>query len=235
MSATAPQGEWDPHFFPPSATGDEGRSCGQKEKRGRKGILGWLGSKNWAPPEKWSKTSRGEGKNIRWAPGQTIFQYASVRASCQTTPLNSCSPTANKTVLFASGFWPQAVSTAPLPAAAGTYCCPLTPTGWLELARVAGGTPCAWDEPPLHTRLCTLAPAQQSGGCCAGTHSFALGASNEPPPKHGEPHMPPPTRQCREEWRRRSAPGGGIQRLPLRLPGRQQPCPVSNMQFAPWV
>lgn len=135
---------------------------GRGKDRGKGSWGGWK-SKNWAPPGKWSETGRGEGKNIRWAPGQTIFQYTSVRASCQTTPLNSSSPTANKTVLFASGFWPRAVSTAPLPAGTGAYSCPLMPMGQLELARGGWGhcrprgrgTPSVWDETPLHTPLCT--------------------------------------------------------------------------------
>lgn len=125
--------------------GTRGEAVDGGGKDGEKGSWGGWGSKNWALPEKWSETSRGERENIRWAPGQTIFRYASVRASCQTTPLNSCSPTATKTVLFASGFWPRAVSTALLPAGTGAYSRPLMPMGRPELARGGWGHP--WPPP----------------------------------------------------------------------------------------
>lgn len=83
---------------------------------------------------------------------------------------------------------------------------------------------CVGRAPPSHTPL-HLAPARQSGGCCAGTHSFALGASNEPSPKRGEPCMPPPSRQCREGWRRRSAPGGDTALAPSAAwPAAAVPC-----------
>lgn len=104
LSAAVPQGrELDTQPFlpsPPSLTaGDEGQSCGWRGE--------WTEERDPGVAEEWSKTSRGEEENIRWGLEQTIFQYASVQASCQATPPNSCSHTANKPVLFATGFWPH--------------------------------------------------------------------------------------------------------------------------------
>lgn len=154
---------------------------------------------------------------MRWAPGQTLFQYASVRASCQTTPLNSCSPTANKTVLFASGFWPWAVSTALLPAGTGAYSRPLTPTGRPELARGSGGHP----QPPPHMGRAPsshiplhLAPstAKHRVQRRAGTPSFILGASDKPPLRRGGHVCLPPAGSAvrgRVEERVSTGAGGG--------------------------
>lgn len=150
--------------LPEQPWGMRGKAVDGGGKDREKASWGGLGSRNWELLEKQSEIGRGEGKNIRSALGQAIFQYASVQGSCQATSLNSCSPTVNKkTVLFASGFQPRAVSTTLLLTGTGTYSPALTLMGRLELARggwghhwpCVGGTPCTWDTDPLHTTLCT--------------------------------------------------------------------------------
>lgn len=152
-----------------------------------------------------------------------------VQASCQTTLLNSCFPTENKSVLFASGFWPWAISTALLATGTGMWSHPLAPMGQPELVRGGQGHPCpplCMGQAPPHTSCCIWPQhSKTEGQYQAGTTSFVLGASNKLPLSCGGiMHVPPAGRGGGE-----GPCQGDMQHLPLQLPSQQQPGPTPNM------
>lgn len=87
---------------------------GRDEGKGSWG--GWVGEQELSTAREVEQNLQGRGEKHQVGNRTNYFPIRKHTSFLPTTPLNSCSPTANKTVLFASGFWPRAVSAAALPA-----------------------------------------------------------------------------------------------------------------------